>query len=102
MEILYLNVKHYVAVNMLKSIGWLLTLRYELEYNFHIFHLFLNGFFLPKSISVLLVNGNHLVNCKAAGTHTYESFLGIKHCAIQHKNNPVSFLTDMMNPLVKW
>ena len=59
MEILHFNAIHHVAVDILKPIGWFLTLMISLEYNLHVFHLFLYGF-LSEGISVLLFDGNHL------------------------------------------
>ena len=92
MEILNFNVKHHVAVDMLKPTGWLLTLRYNLECNLHIFHLFLNGV-LQDSIFALLVGGISLFNhLRQIEPKFMGPFKVSKNVLSHYGDNSVSFL----------
>ena len=53
------NVKHYMAIDIMKPTVRLLVLRYGLEYDLHIFQLFLYGISLRSNPS-LLVHDNCL------------------------------------------
>ena len=91
-----------MAVDILKPIGWLLALRYNLEYNLYIFHFFLYGI-LPEGISILLINGicltDHLRQLKLKFMCPFKV---LSTALSHHRDNLVPFLQDMMDPLVKY
>ena len=101
LEILHFNVKHYVAVDTFEAIRWLLALRYSLECNLHIFHLFLNGI-LSDGISILLINGISLVDCLRQLKPKFIDPFKVSSTAPFHNgDNSIPFLQDIMNPSVK-
>ena len=96
-----LGMKHHMALGMLKSIGRLFGLRYNLECNLHIFYFFLYGI-LPEGITILLVNGIHLVDHLRQLQAKFMSLFKVFSAAFSHHgDNLVPFLQDTMNPPVK-
>ena len=98
LEILHFNVKHHMAVDILKLIGRLLTLRSNLECNFHIFHFLLYGI-SPEGISVFLVNGICLIDHLRQLEPKFMGSFKVSSAVLSHHgDNLVPFLLDMMNP----
>ena len=61
LEIIQINVENYIAIDVLKFIGWLLALGNSLECNLCLVHLFLYTI-SPESVSMLLVNSISLID----------------------------------------
>ena len=101
MEILDFNAKHHVVFDILKHIGWFITLEYSLECNLQIFHLFLNSI-LPERIHILLVHGICLFDCLRQLNLEFMGLFKATSTALScHGDKSLSFLQDMMSLPVK-
>ena len=101
LEILHFNVKHHMAIDIPKPIGWLLAFGYNLEYDLHIFHFFLYGV-SPEGISILLVNDICLIDhLKQLEPKFMGPFKVLSAAFSHHGDDSVPFFQDMMNQPVK-